>query len=483
MPLSRRLLPALLTLLLAAPPLWADNLPELGDIAGDELPLATEKRIGQSIMNEIRLREPAYLDDLDVESYLGQLGGRLAAASGDPAFGFAFFAISDPSINAFAMPGGYVGVHTGLILAAQSESELAGVLAHEVSHVTQRHIARQVFQSKKISMASMAAMGLALLAARSNSQLAGAAVTGAQAGAVSAQLAYSRDFERESDRLGYDTLSRAGFDPRGMSAFFARLQQVNRLSESSATAYLRTHPLTGERLADMQNREQSERYRQVPDSLEFHLVRAKLRASEGPPPQAVREMQAVLAERKFALLPAAHYGLAMAHFRQRDWSAAQREIELARRSAPATPLIEHLRADIRLAAGDRPAGLAIYREAVTRFPMHEGLFFGYGAALVESGQFADALRLAESRLIERPEDTRLYRLKAASAAGMGRAALQHQALAEVFALQGQTQGAIHQLELAGKAPDADFYLASAIDARLRELKKRRLDELREKNSW
>jgi predicted Zn-dependent protease len=116
--------------------------------------------------------------------------------------GFYFFPINDPSINAFAMPGGYIGVHTGLILSSQGESELAGVLAHEISHVTQRHIARQVFQSKQLSMASMLAMGLALLAARSNGQVAAAAVTGAQAGAISAQLAFSRDFERESDRMG-----------------------------------------------------------------------------------------------------------------------------------------------------------------------------------------------------------------------------------------------------------------------------------------
>ena len=150
----------------------ADELPELGDIASEELSLATEKKIGQQIMDEIRWREPSYLDDPDVETYLNQLGGRLVAVSSDPGMGFHFFPINELTINAFAMPGGFIGVHTGLILSAQTESELAGVLAHEISHVTQRHIARQVFQSKKLSMASMVAMGLALLAARSNPQAA-----------------------------------------------------------------------------------------------------------------------------------------------------------------------------------------------------------------------------------------------------------------------------------------------------------------------
>ena len=225
MRVAQRFLAGVLACALVAQPLRAADLPELGDAASNELSLALEKKIGQQIMNEIRWREPSYLDDPDIENYLNQLGGRLVAASDDPGMGFQFFAIDDPSINAFAMPGGFIGVHTGLILSAQTESELAGVLAHEISHVTQRHIARQVFQSKKLSMASMLAMGLALLAARSNPQAAGAAITATQAGAISAQLAFSRDFERESDRLGFDTLQKAGYDVRGMSGFFERLQQ------------------------------------------------------------------------------------------------------------------------------------------------------------------------------------------------------------------------------------------------------------------
>jgi predicted Zn-dependent protease len=137
-------------------------------VASNDFSLSTEKKIGQQIMHDIRWREPSYLDDADIETYLSQLGNRLAAVSNDPGFGFTFFAINDPNINAFAMPGGYIGVHTGLILSSQTESELAGVLGHEISHVTQRHIARQIYQSKQVGMASMVAMALALLAARSS---------------------------------------------------------------------------------------------------------------------------------------------------------------------------------------------------------------------------------------------------------------------------------------------------------------------------
>jgi predicted Zn-dependent protease len=477
-----RLVAGLLALTLTLQPLRADDLPELGDVASNDLSLSAEKKIGQQIMHEIRWRDNAYLDDADVESYLNQLGGRLAAVSNDPGLGFAFFPINDPSINAFAMPGGFIGVHTGLLLAAESESELAGVLAHEISHVTQRHIARQVFQSKQLGMASMVAMALALLAARSSNQVAGAAIATTQAGAISAQLAFSRDFEREADRLGFETMRKSGFDVRGMSAFFLRLQRAVRLYENNATAYLRTHPLTGERLTDMQNREQSVAYHQVRDSADFILVRAKLRAMQGIPAEAVKDFSTLLAEKKYPSEAAARYGLAYALYRARDWSGAEREVLAARRLKMSAAMLERLYADIRVAQGDVNGGLTIYRDAMVRFPLNQGLTYGYGAALIGARRFDEALRFAEVQLQSYPQDVRLYKMRAESFAGLGKRAQQHQALAEVFSLQGQTAAAIEQLELAQRAADANFYEMSAIDARLRELKRRQIEEAKEKRN-
>ena len=213
MPFSHRLTAFSLACLLAmSPAIPADQLPELGDAASNDLSLATEKRIGQQIMNDIRWRDVSYLDDSEVEEYLNQIGSRLAAASNDPGIGFYFFPVNDTSINAFAMPGGFIGVNTGLLLAAQSESEVAGVIGHEISHVTQRHIARQISLEKQMSVASMVAMAVALLAARSNGQVASAAMVSAGGVATQAQLGYSRDFEREADRSGFDVLRKAGFD-------------------------------------------------------------------------------------------------------------------------------------------------------------------------------------------------------------------------------------------------------------------------------
>lgn len=479
---AQRFIAGVLALSLVAPLLRADDLPELGDVASNDLSLATERKIGQQIMHEIRWRDPSYLDDSDVESYLNQLGGRLTAVSNDPGIGFFFFPINDPSINAFAMPGGYIGVHTGLILSAQSESELAGVMAHEISHVTQRHISRQVFQSSKLSMASMLAMGLALLAARSNGQVAGAAIAGAQAGSISAQLAFSRDFEREADRMGFETLRKAGFDVRGMAEFFERLQKSVRLYENNATAYLRTHPLTGERLSDMQNREQAVSYRQVADSQDFLLIRAKLRALQGTAGEAVHDFEGLLRDKKFVSEGAIRFGLAVALARKRDWVAAEQELLLARKLKVTAAILERQLAEVKLAQGDASAALTIYREAMVRYPLNLALNYGYGQALIKLKRYDEALKFADMQLQSYPQDVRLHKMRAESYAGLGRGAQQHQALAEVFSLQGQTAGAIEQLQHAQKAGDANFYEQSVIDARLRELRKRLLEEQKEKRN-
>lgn len=479
---TSRLQALLLAVMLVLPVVRADELPELGDVASNELSLANEKRIGQQIMHDIRNRDPSYLDDPDVESYLEQIGGRLASASSDPGIGFTFFPVADASINAFAMPGGFIGVNTGLLLAVQTESELAGVLAHEISHVTQRHIARQVFREKQVSMGSMLAMAAALLAARSNGQMASAAMVTAGASAVSAQLAFSRDFEREADRSGFEILAKAGFDVRGMSAFFERLQRAGRVYDSNAPVYLRTHPLTLERISDMQNRELGVSYRQVPDSMDFHLVRARLRAMQGSPAEAAKDFRGQLHDRKFSSEAAAHYGLAVALARARDWAGAERELALARKLQAASPMVDRLFAEALLGRGETDRGLAAYREALTRYPLNQALAYGYGNALLASGRYQQSLRFAEERLVGQAQDVRLYKLQAESYAGLGRTAQKHRALAEVYALQGQTGAAVEQLQLAQRAGDANFYEMSAIDARLRELRHRQAEESKEKRN-
>jgi predicted Zn-dependent protease len=211
---------------------------------------------------------------------------------------FEFFVIEDKSVNAFALPGGFIGVYTGLIVTAQSESELAAVLAHEIGHVSQRHIARLFTQQKQAGMASLAALALAILAARSSPDLAQAAVAATQYATYQTAVNFTRDNEREADRVGVQILEKSGFDPHAMPAFLERLQRSYRLVETNAPSYARTHPLTYERIADVQNRVEGVPYRQVPDSLDFMLVRARLQAREMSPRDGVAFFDDILTEKK-----------------------------------------------------------------------------------------------------------------------------------------------------------------------------------------
>lgn len=454
----------------------ADDLPDLGESARAELSPQIERKIGESIMNEIRLREPSYVDDPEINDYLNRLGRRLAEASANPTGDFHFFAIRDNTINAFAMFGGFIGTNTGTLLTAQSESELSGVLAHEIAHVTQNHLARQIAKEKQNTIPSMIAMAVGILAARANSDIAAATIASTQAGFVQAQLAYTRDFEREADRMGYLTLEKAGFDVRSMGDFFERLQKAGRLYENNAPVYLRSHPLTVERISDMQNRAQGSPYRQVVSSLDFHLVRAKLRAQMGTPREAVSEFETQWREKKFASQAAVHYGLALALMRAKDVPEAQRQMDALSELKVSSPLIAGLSAEISTSAGDLPGAQAIYRDALQRFPQAKSLIYGYAESLYAGRQYDQALPFLDSQLQLNFADYKLYGLQAKSYAALGKRLQQHRAQAEFYLLQGQLGQAVEQLQFAQQATDGNFYEQSAVDARLRELRKLQAEE-------
>lgn len=472
--MKRRSFALLLSLSLAMPAPAAVNLPDLGDVAASELSPQAERHLGESVIRQIRWHDAAYLDDPEVEGYLNRLGRRLVAASRAPDQDFEFFAVKDPTLNAFALPGGYIGVHTGLILAAESESELASVLGHEIGHVTQRHIAQMVGKQSQAGIVMLASILVAVLAARSSSQVSEAAVAAGQAGAMQSQLAYSRDFEREADRVGLQTLEGAGFDVRGMPSFFERLQRESRFYENNAPAYLRTHPLTTERIADMENRVAQLRYRQVVDSEDFRLVRAKLRAGQGAPADAVKDMQGQVAAKPDDV--ALRYGLARALLRAGRIEEADRAAADLIRNGDQSAMIATLAADVRLAKGDAAGAAAILEAGRKRFPLRFELVYAEADALLRAGRTKDAMNLIRERLAGHGDDVRLWTLLAQANAGEGRRAGQHRAQAEVYALQGQLPAAIEQLQLARKAGDADFYELSAMDARMRELKARLEEE-------
>ena len=463
-------------IVLAVPAVLAEGLPDLGEVSQAGFSPLQERRLGESIMREIRA-DPSYYDDAEAADYVNSLGNRLVTRGADTRQNFEFFLIRDNQINAFALPGGFIGVNTGLILSAQSESEVASVLAHEIAHVTQHHIARLLAQQKQSQLMSLAALAVAILAARSNSDVAGAATAFGQAAAVQSQLNFTRDNEREADRIGLQILEKSGYDPHAMPTFFERLQRATRLYEGGAPSYLRTHPLTFERLADVQNRVQELPYRQVPDSLEFQLIRAKLKAGSGSPREVLEFFEQSLGERKFLSEAASRYGLVVRLLRTKDYARAKKELEALRKLGLASPIIDTLACKVKVAAGETEAAFACYREALKTYPNYRALVYDYADALLQNRQPQLALKLVEGRLQAITEDYRLYLLQARSYAMLDKRLSQHRAQGEAYARMGNIPAAVEQLQIALKSGDGDFYQLSATEARLRELR-RQHDELR-----
>ncbi len=455
--------------MLVVPAALGQGLPDLGDVSQSDFSPAQERRLGESIMREIRA-DRSFLNDAEAVDYLSALGYRLIASSAETRQELDFFLMQDPQINAFALPGGFIGVNSGLILAAQTESELAGVMAHEIAHVTQRHIARMLSAQKQAQLVSLAGLALAILAARANSDLAQAALVGSQANYIQTALNFTRDNEREADRVGFVTLERAGFDPHGMPAFFERLQRASRFQDGGAPSYLRTHPLTFERIADLQNRVQSLQYRQVPDSQDFQLIRAKLKAAQDSPQDSVAFFEESLRERKYLSEVASRYGLVAALTRARNHPRALQELRALRKVAQPGPIVDALAARVHAAAGDTATALRTYREALGNYPAYRALVYDYAELLIDQRQPDEARRLVESRLQYTASDPRLYQLQAKSYAALNLRLLQHRALAEYHYRLGNVPAAIEQLVIAQKSGEGDFYQLSSVDARLRELR-------------
>ncbi|HXZ93896.1 MAG TPA: M48 family metalloprotease [Burkholderiales bacterium] len=469
-------------LLLAEPalPAAAQNLPDLGGTMDAVLTPQMERRIGENTMREIRYRDPSYVDDPEVTAYLQRIGERLAEAPPGAKQRFEFFGIRDNTINAFALPGGFVGVNTGLIMAADDESELASVLAHEISHVTQRHIARQLAEQQKMQLPTLAALAAAILLGRSRPDLAVGAAAAVQGASVQSQLAYSREFEREADRIGFQRLVAAGFDPHGMPDFFEKMERYTRISDdSSYPTYLRDHPLTPERIADAENRADQLPYRQHIDSLEFFFVRARLRAESGDARDQVAHFRDVVRDKRYSNEAAARYGLVLALLRAGQAREAEAQFALLRATHAQSPMIEALAARVSRANGDLAGALEILRKAQSTYPDWRPLVYAYIEALQDAGRYKEALAALAEPLRRYPDVERLRVLQAKTYAALGKRLLQHQAQAEVYVLQGSLPAAIEQLQLARSSGDGDFYQLSEVDSRMRELKAQHQREQRE----
>lgn len=465
--------------LTASPIAWAQNLPELGDPSQAVMSASQERKLGETIIREIR-HSGGFLNDPEVNGYLNDLGNRLVTAVPGAPFDFEFFAMGDPTINAFALPGGYVGVNTGLILLCQSESELASVLAHEISHVTQHHIARSITNQKDAMLASLAALAAAVVASRSSSsnsgQMTQAAVASAQGMAMQMQINFTRQNEQEADRIGFQRLDAAGFDVNAMASLMERMQRATRFVEGTTPSYLRDHPVTYERIADAQARAQGKPFRQVKDSPDFNMVRALVRSYQGTPREAIVFFEDAIAEKKYNDATSARYGLVAALLRAENFKRALTELATLERTAPPHPMIEAMAGQVLMQAGQLPASIARYQSALARYPAKMQLVYDYPEALLKNKQADKAASFVAEQLQHYPNDGPLHQLAARAYAELGKQTLSHQHQAEYYAWQGNLQAAVVQFELAVKASDGDFYQSSVAESRLRAIREELSDQ-------
>ncbi|PQO89339.1 peptidase M48 [Massilia phosphatilytica] len=486
----------------------ATGLPTLGDAARADLSPVLERKLGEEIMNDIR-RDPDYLDDDALIEFLNNFGENLVSfapgARGETNADFFFFAVRDPMINAFALPGGFIGVHSQLLISAQNESELASVLSHEIGHVQQRHIARMIGQQKQDALLPLAALLLAALVGKAGggADAAMGVMMGGQGLAIQRQLNFSRDAEREADRVGFQTMRAAGYDTSGMVAFFKRLQSTTRIY-GEAPAWLSSHPLTGERIADIQARiRDNPKVMHIrPDSIEFHLVRARARVlqdeSQKGRDEAKSAFDSQLAQPNTQQQTAAMYGMAFLALRQGDLKGAQGWLDKAKASTKPRPgvfssersgtdgsaMFAALGTEIKLAPGQSPEvvhqAVQDAEAAYQKFPLSRMLARQYADALIADGKLDKAAQFLRDQVQQYREEPKLYDQLAKAYAAQGKIALQHMALAESYVLTGALPAAVDQLNLARKAKDVSFYDQAVIDARERELNERQKDEKKEK---
>lgn len=448
-------------------------LPELGDSSGALVSGQQEKKLGQEAMREIRA-SGAYLNDPEVNAYLNELGRRILDANPGVREKFEFFAVGDPSVNAFAMPGGYIGVNMGLVLLTQSESELASVLSHEMAHVTQKHYARMMDDQRKNAWIGIAGLAAAVIAAKGGKgDAAQGALLGSQAAQVQNYLNFSRDNEREADRIGFQYLSRAQFDPGAMAVFMERLQRSTSLNDSGVVpGYLRTHPVTVERIADAKSRIASiGEFKLAKEGEDFHYVRALLRSYVGEPNTAVAFFEAALADRKFASEAATRYGLAAALLRTRDFERGKRELAVLDAARVKHPMIAAMLGQLLIQNEEIPAAVRHFERAIVEFPSHWQLHYDLPEVLLRAREPKRALASLEKSLAKRPDDVQLLELAARASAESGLKLKQHRFLGEQYARLGNLRGALDQFELAAKAGDGDYFEASYVEARAREIRR------------
>lgn len=419
------------------------DLPDLGNPADLAISPAQEEEISQQVAAELYYFNYV-LEDVEIGEYLNALGWRLAAFGTEKPPEFRFFMIADPRINAFALPGGYIGMNAGLILAASNESEVASVMAHEQAHVTQRHAARGQDQGEVETIATWLAVLAAIIAGSANPNVVIGALSIGQGINYNRQVSYTRANEYEADRVGIRTLAAAGFDPNGMASFFAKLEQQTRLYGNRLPEILLTHPVNTTRIAEATARATQYQKREFKNSVDFELMRARIRVLMSESPSEVGAF--FLGELNGGkLTPENHYGLAMALAAQSLYDEADKALAPLLEQNIKSASVPILKARILIGQERTGEGLALLKKTLDGLPRFPPAILAYAEALINAGEPAEARRVLLSH--EQALGTRIetYRLLSAAAKAQGNVAEAQYQQGVYHYARGDVRSALQQL--------------------------------------
>ena len=429
------------------------ELPTIGGpSAGTE---KEEQRIGSAWLKLYRQQVSTSTDDIIIH-YVEQLLSKLVVYSDLPSQALSLVVVDNPAINAFAVPGGVIGIHTGLINAAESEQQFASVLAHELAHLSQRHYARGVEAQKGQRLTTMAALLASLILVASGDGDGGAAaLTATQGLAIDQQLRFSRGFEQEADRLGMETLARAGMNPHAAAEMFEHMDRASRFS-SKPPEFLLTHPLTSNRMADALNLSRRYPKKTLPQNIDYHFVRARTTLlKEDTPQQAIKRFQNELTGVSVSPTATA-YGLALAYINNKQFDDAELSLAPVIKKHPKHPLVMIAHSDITAGKGDITSAISMIQQAVQKQPTNYPLQMQLSRLLTRGQQFSSATEWLNRLSAQRETDPIVW-YHLAEASGLSNdITLLHKARAEYFILYGNFDNAEQQLkELLKKAGSQD----------------------------
>jgi len=450
--------------------LLGNELPELGSSFDSYINASDEKKIKFQILSQV-YSSNTVINDPEINDYLFNLGNELIKNGTSEKPEVNFFILNDNSINAFAMLGNVIGVHSGLILAANSESELASVLSHEIAHLTQKHLLRLFDSQAKNSYKSYLALAVAILAARSSPQLSSGAITVASASQVQNLLSYTRSNEQEADRIGLQILHKAGFDTKGAIDFFSTMQKFNNFSDGAAPAFLRTHPITTERISDLQDRLKNYNYIQKQSKIEFYFTKSKLLALTGKYSEIENFFKNEIKMKTYINEYASYYGLVCSLLRLNKISEAREVFNILKKKNVSSPMLIELEANLLLKENNYQDTFELYKKGLNKYPFNRVFILGVSNLILSSNEADKAIKLLKSFLPYYDKDPFFYELLARAYNQNKDFLLEHESLSNLYYYQYDLQNAILHMDLAAKSNSENFYDQSRVEHKLKELKR------------